>query len=131
MPVKPPSETSFGRTFFVVFALLAGLMLWRQHFWSAGFAAAASVFFVGAAYLRPEILKPVNLLWFRFGLLLHRIVNPVVMGLLFFAVFTPMGAIMRTAGKDFLRLRRKSGTESLWIERTAENAPETSMKTQF
>jgi len=131
MPVKPPSESSFGRTFFVVFALLAGLMLWRQHFWSAGLATAASIFFLGAAYLRPNILKPINLLWFRFGLLLHRIVNPLVMGLLFFALFTPMGAIMRAAGKDFLRLRKNSGKGSLWIERTAENAPETSMKTQF
>ena len=77
----------------------------------------------------PAMLRPLNLLWLRFGLLLHRVVNPIVMGLLFFAVFMPMGLLMRLSGKDFLRLRFRGGDTSYWITRVG--SPPGSMRNQF
>ena len=90
--VKPPSEKSFGVTFAVVFTLLAAWLYWRKGlaWWPAALLAAAA-FFLITAFAAPNILKPFNFVWLKFGLLLHRIVNPVVMGLLFFLVFTPGG----------------------------------------
>ncbi len=73
----------------------------------------------------PWILRPFNLLWFRFALLVHRIVTPVVMGLMFFGVVTPVAALMRLCGKDPLRLKR-NGNASRWIRRQPPGpAPET------
>ena len=79
----------------------------------------------------PKILSPLNRLWFRFGLLLHHIVNPVVMALLFFTTVTPMALIMRLLGKDPLRRKFDPEADSYWIPRQpAGPAPET-MKNQF
>lgn len=130
--VKPPSEKSFGITFAVVFGLIAAWLYWRKHvpIWSV-LAAAAALFFLAAGFLKPKILRPINLIWLKFGLLLHRIVNPIVMGLLFFVVFTPMGLIMRRAGKDLLSLKRDSAAQSYWVPRETSTEVEASMKNQF
>jgi hypothetical protein len=130
--VKPPSEKSFGITFAVVFGLIAAWLYWRKHvpIWSV-LAAAAALFFLAAGFLSPQILRPLNLVWLKFGLLLHKIVNPLVMGLLFFAVFTPMGFIMRLAGKDLLSLKRDKAASSYWSPRQASGEVEASMKNQF
>jgi hypothetical protein len=66
----------------------------------------------------------------RLGLLLHGIVNPVIMGLLFFGTILPTGLVMRLRGKDLLRLKRDPDANSYWIARTPGPAPET-MKDQF
>lgn len=127
-----PSERGFGITFAVVFALLA-LWLWLRKdlpVWavvSAGLGAAT----LAAAYFAPTALRPFNRLWFRFGMLLHHIVTPAIMGLLFFLVVTPMGIVMRAMGKDFLRLRRGPDAGNYWIERKPETDAQTSMKNQF
>ena len=130
--IKPPSEKSFGVTFAVVFGLIAAWLYWRKHvpIWSV-LAAAAALFFLAAGLLTPQILRPINLIWLKFGLLLHKIVNPIVMGLLFFAVFTPMGFIMRRAGKDLLSLKRDSAARSYWVPRETSTEVEASMKNQF
>jgi len=130
--VKPPSEKSFGITFAVVFGLIAAWLFWRKHvpIWSV-MAAAAALFFLAAGFLRPQLLRPLNLIWLRFGLLLHKIVNPIVMGLLFYVVFTPMGFIMRLAGKDLLSLKRDSAASSYWSQRQVSTEVEASMKNQF
>jgi len=130
--VKPPSEKSFGITFAVVFGLIAAWLYWRKHvpIYSV-LAAAAAIFFLAAGYLTPQVLRPINLVWLKFGLLLHKIVNPIVMGILFFVVFTPMGFIMRLAGKDLLSLKRDGAAASYWSPRQASTEVETSMKNQF
>jgi hypothetical protein len=130
--VKPPSEKSFGITFAVVFSLLAVWLYWRKGLaWWPQALLAAAAFFLIAALVAPRILRPLNVVWLKFGLLLHRIVNPIVMGLLFFLVFTPAGLIMRLLGKDLLRLRREPNTKTYWIARSPETDPTSSMKNQF
>jgi len=70
------------------------------------------------ALVAPRALKPLNILWFRFGLLLHAIITPVVLGLMFFTVITPLGWLMRAFGKRPLSLGFDRTATSYWIHRT-------------
>ena len=124
------SDRSFG---FVMtgaclfFAVLNGWHNGRLWLWLALVALA----FLAASLIRPAILKPLNHLWFRFGLLLHKIVNPVVMGLLFYGTVVPTGIVMRLMGKDLLRLRLERESESYWIARQSAGPASETMKDQF
>ena len=94
-------------------------------------ALVVAAFFAGTALTMPRLLAPLNNLWFRFGLLLHKIVNPFVMGLFFFLTVTPTGLLMRAMGKTPLQLGFDHKAETYWIIRTPPGpAPET-MKRQF
>ncbi len=130
--VKAPSEKSFGVTFACVFGLLSALQFYRLGIavWPV-VTSVAALGFLATAFAAPAVLRPLNLVWLKFGMLLHRIVNPVVMGVLFFGVFTPMGLIMRLFGADLLRLRTKTGATSHWILRADENLEKSSMTNQF
>ena len=128
--VRSSSDRAFGLVFAVVFALIALWPLWRgrgPRWWSLGLAAA----FVGAALLAPRVLAPLNRLWFRLGLLLHAVVNPVVMALVFFTTVTPIALIMRAMGKDPLRLRRDQDARTYWIERQPPGPMPDTMPRQF
>ncbi|MEQ1523949.1 MAG: SxtJ family membrane protein [Aestuariivirga sp.] len=128
--VSPPSEHKFGLTFAAVFVLLALVPpLLGGHFrW---WVLAISIMFFALAHLAPRYLKVPNFLWFRFGLLLHKIINPLVLGTLFLIVVTPMAVIMRLAGKKLLNRTYDPAVKSYWIERSPPGpAPET-IRNQF
>ena len=128
--VKAGSDRGFGLVFAGFFALVSALSWWRGHtawHWTLPLAAL----FLVIAYTYPKVLAPLNLLWMKFGLLLHKIVTPVVLGLLFFVTITPIGLLARACGKDFLRLRLDRGAKSYWIEREPPGPPPQSMKNQF
>jgi hypothetical protein len=93
-------------------------------------ALAVSLLFVAVSLAAPQLLKPLNILWFRLGLLLHRIVNPVVMLALFTVVFVPAGALLRL-WHDPLRARRAGPTGTYWISRKRDSEAAGSMKNQF
>lgn len=126
--VKAATERSFGLVFAVVFIVIALLPLFTApdrlgslRVW----ALIAAAFFAAAALAMPRLLALPNKLWFRFGLLLHRIVNPLVMGLLFFVTVTPIGLLMRALGKTPLQLGFDKSADSYWIARTPPGpAPE-------
>lgn len=124
------SDRSFGLVMAGALAVVTALNAWhagRIWPWTAGLAAL----FVIAALTRPALLNPLNRLWLKFGLLLHRIVNPVIMALVFYGTVLPTGLVLRAMGKDLLRLRREPEADSYWIVRTPPGpAPET-MKDQF
>jgi len=128
--VKVGSEKSFGLVFAALFALIA---VWplkdggELRLWAIAVAAAFAV----AALAAPRVLRPLNLLWFKFGMLLHHIVTPLVMGLLFFLTVTPVGLLMRATGKDPMRLKRDPAAASYWIDRTPPGPAPDSMKNQF
>ena len=67
--------------------------------------------------LRPQAMRPLNFVWYKFGLALHHIVNPVLMGLIYFGAVVPMGLIMQLKGKDALRMKNGAPTDSYWIRR--------------
>jgi predicted membrane metal-binding protein len=124
------SERGFGIVFAVVFAVVG---LWPLldgepvRAWALVLAAG----FLGTGFFAPGLLKPLNRIWFLFGLALHKIVSPLVMGLLFFLTVTPMALILRALGKDPLRRKFDPDAKSYWIERNPPGpAPET-MRRQF
>jgi hypothetical protein len=124
------SDRSFGLTMAVVLSVVALINGWhggRVWPWAAG----VSLLFLAAALLYPAALNPLNRAWLKFGLLLHKVVNPIVMGLLFYGTVLPIGLIMRALGKDLLRLKLQPDADSYWIVRQPPGpAPET-MKDQF
>jgi hypothetical protein len=126
--IKPPSERSTGLVFGAVAAIMA--VLWRDRpflpFVALGMAIGVAV----VSLIAPRLLKPLNLLWWKFGLLLHRIVNPLVMFAMFTLVFVPVGMIMRI-WRDPLRSRRMMGASSYWIDRKEGVGAPASMKNQF
>ncbi len=110
-------------------ALLALLNGWHHgRLWP--WEIAVAVLFLLAALLRPALLNPLNRVWMKLGLLLHKIVNPIVMGLLFYGTIWPTGVIMRMRGRDLLRLRREPASDTYWIARPPGPLPET-MRDQF
>lgn len=127
---KSSSDRAFGMVFAVVFACVA---LWplidggAPRWWA--FALCAG--FLGLALAAPAVLAPANRLWTRFGLLLHRITSPLILGLMFYGAVTPTGLIMRLLGKDLLRLRFDGAAKSYWIERRPPGPAPDSMPLQF
>ena len=93
--------------------------------------AALSLVFLFFALLIPKALAPLNWLWTKFGLLLHQIVSPVILGVLFFLIFTPVGVLMRLFGVDPLRLHFDNKAQSYWIERSPPGPVPDSLKDQF
>ena len=120
------SNKSFGIVFFIFFLIIS---LWPIkngldiRLWSL----IISIIFLLLGLFNSKLLTPLNQIWFKFGLLLGKVVSPVVMGVVFFLIVTPTGLIMRFLGKDLLNLK-KSNSKSYWIEKKNEN---TSMKKQF
>lgn len=128
--VAGPSNRSFGNTFAGVFLLIGGLSVWKGSAAGPWWIGGSLVFFCLAQFW-PRPLTPLNAVWFRLGLLLHRIVSPVIMGLMFFAVMTPIGWVMRRMGHDLLSRRLDSSASSYWVVRTPRDAAIDSMKNQF
>ena len=120
-----PSNRSFGLVFFIVFLIVA---LWPLksgedlRLWSL----TLSIIFLILGIFNSKLLTPLNKLWIKFGMFLGLIVSPIVMGIVFFLVVTPIGFFMRIMGKDLLRLKGKKNT--YWIDR--DNI-KSSMKKQF
>ena len=124
--IKVGSNRSFGIVFFVVFFLIATYPLLSKgdiRLWSL----FISIIFLILGILNSKILSPLNKIWFKFGIFLGKIVSPLVMGLIFFVVVTPIGLLMRLFKKDLLSLKLNKN-KSYWIEK---NEPKSKMKNQF
>ncbi len=124
------SERGFGVVFAVVFVVIG---LWPLVDGGAVrvWALVAAGVFLAAGFLVPAALRPLNRVWFLFGMVLHKIVNPLVMGLLFYLTITPMALVMRLLGKDPLNRRFDSQAKSYWIERRPAGPAPESMRNQF
>ena len=124
--IKISSNRNFGIVFFVVFLLIALYPLTyggEIRIWSL----IISIIFLILGLLNSKILAPLNKIWFKFGILLGKIVSPLIMGIIFFLVVTPIGLIMRLLGKDILNLKYNKN-KSYWIEK---NGPKSKMRNQF
>lgn len=134
MTTKPsnlPSNRTFGLLFIGVFAVLGAYGLWKD--WSIElirtFFIISGVLLV-VALLVPKLLTPFNKAWYQLGLLLGKVVSPIVLGILFFIVITPVAIAMRLAGRDALKLR-KQNVDSHWIDRKPPGPEPESFKEQF
>jgi hypothetical protein len=126
--IKPPSERATGLVFAVMAAIIAAI--WRETPAVLLSGATMALFFVAASLLAPALLKPLNMLWFQFSLLLHRIVNPVVMFILFAIAIIPGGLLMRI-WYDPLRSKRAKDASTYWIDRQGRTSATGSMTNQF
>ena len=124
--IKISSNRSFGIVFFIVFLLIALYPLLKDNdlrIWSL----VISFIFLILGLINSKILTPLNRLWFKFGLLLGKFISPLIMGIIFFIVVTPIGIIMRLLKKDLLNLKYNK-KETYWIDKTG---PKSKMKNQF
>ena len=125
-----PSDRSFGYTFAALFAVLCGLSSWRSggiNLWLLGASAA----FLIVTLTAPRLLSPLNRLWGAFGRLVHAVVSPVILAVLFYGAITPIGLLARLTGHDPLKRRIDPAAKTYWIERASKDGRQTSMKNQF
>ena len=128
--VKASSNRAFGWVFVIVFLIIA---LWPLFFggalrwWSLIVSGLVAVVTMAA----PALLTIPNRLWLRFGLLLNRVVSPVVLAIMFYLVVTPMGLLMRVFARKTLHLRRDAAAGSYWIKREPPGPKPDSMSNQF
>ena len=124
------SDKAFGLVFSVVFLLvalyplIAGAPIRR-------WALVLAVLFFVAAFAMPRLLSPLNRIWTKIGLVLHRIVSPIALFVVFCLAVLPTGLVMRGLGKDLLRLRLEPDAETYWIERKPPGRADQQMKKQF
>ena len=124
------SDRSFGlvfAAFFVIVALLPASHGAPLRWWALGLAAGFAI----VAFIVPRVLHPLNRAWLALGLLLHHVVNPVIMAVMFFGAILPMALLLRALGKDLLRLKRDPQAASYWIPREQPAPAPGSMSKQF
>ena len=124
--VKLSSNKSFGIVFFVVFLIISLYPITKGQelrIW----ALIISIIFLILGLLNSKFLKPLNILWFKLGIFLGKIISPIIMLIIFFLVVTPTGIIMKLLRKDLINLK-KNNSKSYWIEKKDLKS---SMKNQF
>jgi len=126
MNTKRGSNKNFGIVFFIVFILIALWPLFYNETYRLWAVIIALIFLI-LGIIDSKLLTPLNILWFKFGLILGKIVSPLVMGIIFFFVVTPVSLLMKIFNKDLLNLRY-SNKNSYWI---IKNEPKSKMKNQF
>tara|TARA_Y100000741_G_scaffold359905_1_gene341282 strand:- start:431 stop:811 length:381 start_codon:yes stop_codon:yes gene_type:complete len=126
MNIKRSSNKNFGIVFFIVFILIAFWPLLNNETYRLWAIIIALIFLILGS-IDSRLLTPLNILWFKFGLLLGKIISPIVMGIIFFFVVTPIAILMRILKKDLLNLKYDN-RNSYWI---VKNEPKSNMKNQF
>lgn len=131
--IEGPSDRSFGLTVGGILAAigLAKGFLFSGWTWLATLLLAAGSLLMLIGLVAPALLAPANRAWMAFGLLLFKIVNPVVMFLIYATTVVPIGLLLRLRGKDLLRLRRDPAAASYWMVREPPGPPPESMRNQF
>lgn len=124
--IKLPSTRNFGIVFFIVF-LIIGFWPLLDNGSIRIWAIIISLIFLLLGALKSKLLNPLNIIWFKFGILLSKIISPLVMGIIFFLIVTPIGLFMKIFKRDLLNLRFNRD-KTYWIKKTDINS---SMKNQF
>ena len=125
--IKISSNRNFGLVFFFIFLVVSIWPLTHNEsprIWSA----IISLAFLILVLTRSKLLTPLNRLWAKFGIILGSIIAPIVMGVVFFLVVTPIGLVMKIIGKDLLSIKYDKKKETYWIKR---DKPTSTMKQQF
>ncbi len=125
-----PSNYKFGNFFTFLFASLAAYAYWNK--WSIVFVVALflAVFFAFATLIAPQALAPLNRIWFGIGVLLGKIVSPIVLGIIFFLLISPVSLVSRLFGRDELKLLKRN-LDSYWVVRESPDPATDSFKNQY
>jgi hypothetical protein len=130
-PSKPSSDRQFGFVFAIALTVIGGLLpVVRNHAPRVWLLAAAAMFLL-TALLVPTLLRPLNAVWTRLGLLLGRITNPIVLGIMYYFVLTPFAAVLRILRKVSVQRTFDRAAATYWIERSPRGPPPHTMRRQF
>ena len=125
-----PSNRNFGLFFSIIFSIISFYFYLKDNFPIAFlFIFIALIFFI-VVFTKPKLLRPLNRMWMKLGTFLGRIVSPLILGLIFFSIFTPVGIIMRLLSRDELLLRFKN-KKSYWQNPLTKDSLEKNFKNQF
>lgn len=131
LPTPPlPSNKKFGWIFCAVFFAFGTYLAWRQSLIRAIPLFALAVSFGALAHFAPRLLQPLNRLWYQFGIALGKITSPIVLGIIYFLLITPVAIVTRIAGRNALRLRQHDVT-TFWILRSPPGPKPESFSDQF
>jgi hypothetical protein len=129
--IRQSSNRSFGIVMAVFFFLISAISAWKHQWTPLWYWPALSALFGFFALALPAALSPLNRAWTILGLVLHRVMNPLVMGLLFFGFVTPLGWVFRFMKGDTLRLKINKTASTYWITREDKDQPGKGMANQF
>lgn len=126
-----PSNNKFGFFFSTIFAIIALYGNSQQHKSIVAAATIMSIVFLTTTLLMPQVLTPINRIWHELGMLIGKVINPIVLGIIFFILITPIAIITRVFGRDHLKIKKLS-VQSYWIDRLPSPRPHSdSFKNQF
>lgn len=128
--IKLPSNRKFGFFFTLIFFFIGIYFFFKESAVISYVSTTISIFFFIITIIKADLLLPLNKIWMRFGFILGMIVNPIVLGIIFFLIFTPISLIMRLFRRDELRLKLKKRS-SHWKDRKEQNANIDLFKQQF
>ena len=126
-----PSNKKFGYTFSIIFSLFFLYFFIYGSFQTYIIFGFISFLFLLMAIFFSELLLPLNILWFRLGIILGKIISPIVIGLIFFFIITPIALLGRLMGRDELKLKRNKVSETYWVERKPVGPDPKTFKNQF
>jgi hypothetical protein len=126
-----PSNRTFGLFMAGAAGALALLLSFSDRLLGAALAALLATLTAFAAWLKPDLLAPFNQAWALLGAAINRIVSPIVLAILFFALFTPLALLLRAFGRDELRLRGAPGKATYWRLREPPGPEPASFRRQF
>jgi len=129
-PPTLPTNRRFGWFFSAVFAAFGAYAHWKAWADAATASLILSALFAAITLVVPQLLSPLNRLWYGLGLLLGNIVSPIVLGVIFLMLITPISPIMRLFGRDELKMKKRS-VESYWVDRSPAGLSSDSFKRQF
>jgi len=127
--IKLPSNKKFGFFFSFVFLIISIYFFYSINYIVGNLFLIIGLFFLIVTLLNAKLLLPLNKLWMRFGVLLGMIVSPIILGIIFFGLFTPYSLVMKAMGRDALSLNKKN-KKSYWIMKSLENS-KINFKQQF
>ena len=120
----------FGITIGIILMIIAGFLFWKEKESYQIFLTVGTILFV-LSILVPAVLKPIYWIWMIFATILGWIMTRVILSLLFYIIFTPIGLTLRFFGKQFLELRWDKSKESYWNFRTNEHLKKENYEKQF
>ena len=129
-PVILPSNRKFGFFFAFVFIVLSAYLFWSELKLASFLCIMITISLLTISFINPELLAPFNKLWLQLGLMLAWIVNPLIMGIIFFGIFTPVSLLTKLVGRDILNLRLKR-LDSYWTKHTFNTNVQDPFKNQF
>ena len=126
---KLPSNKKFGYFFSFIFFIIALYSFYIKNQNIGYILIIFAVLLIAVTIIRANLLNPFNKLWMRFGILLGNIIGPIILGIIYFGMFTPYSIVMKVMGRDELRLKQKNN-KSYWINRS-QTLLQTDFKKQF